>query len=65
MNIKETCDKLALIGLRGSVQGTGSADYVRIFVMDARNVTLGPHYYSQRCVQPYQLVLWRHRSLQH
>lgn len=41
MNIKETCDKLALIGLRGSVQGTGSADYTRIFVIDARNVTLG------------------------
>ena len=25
MNIKETCGKLALIGLRGSVPGTGSA----------------------------------------
>lgn len=41
MNIKETCDKLAMIGLRGSVHGTGSADYTRIFVIDARNVTLG------------------------
>lgn len=41
MNTKETCDKLALIGLRGKVQTTGHPDYVRIYVLDAQGVTLG------------------------
>lgn len=41
MDLATTLIKLKQIGLRGQAQGTGSADYVRVFVLDAAGVTLG------------------------
>lgn len=40
MNVKETIAKLALIGLEGKFQGTGHADYERVYVIRG-TVTLG------------------------
>uniref|UniRef100_A0AAU8EHJ6 Uncharacterized protein n=1 Tax=Klebsiella phage vB_Kpn2-P2 TaxID=3230849 RepID=A0AAU8EHJ6_9VIRU len=40
MNVKETIAKLALIGLDGKFQGTGHADYERVYVIQG-TVTLG------------------------
>lgn len=41
MNVNEVKAKLELIGLKGKFQTTGHADYARIYVLDARGVTLG------------------------
>lgn len=41
MNVNEVKAKLELIGLKGKFQTTGHADYTRIYVLDARGVTLG------------------------
>ena len=40
MNVKEIIAKLALIGLDGKFQGTGHADYERVYVIQG-TVTLG------------------------
>ena len=40
MNVTETIAKLAMIGLDGKFQGTGHADYARVYVMQG-TVTLG------------------------
>ena len=40
MNVKETIAKLAMIGLKGKFQGTGHADYERVYVIQG-TVTLG------------------------
>lgn len=40
MNVNETIAKLALIGLDGKFQGTGHADYERVYVIQG-TVTLG------------------------
>ncbi len=41
MNIQETIQALGNILLRGEARPTGHADYVRIFALDAHNVTQG------------------------
>lgn len=40
MNVTETIAKLAMIGLKGKFQGTGHADYERVYVIQG-TVTLG------------------------
>jgi hypothetical protein len=41
VNIEQTSQKLALIGLKANVQQTGHPDYTRIFVIDKEGVSLG------------------------